>query len=182
MSLTPAESTALATWVMTGVLALTAFLIGRQIREAVSIRRQQSRPYVVVSLDVEQRSLIMLVIENAGTTPAYDVTVAFDQSPQSTLHDLADVRMLVEPIPMIPPGRRLRAMWDQGFTVLEEAYPHPVSYRPTVRYRDQDGHWYGPEEYVLDFRQYDGLALGPPGMPELVKALEAIASSLKDRR
>lgn len=47
-----------------------------------------------------------------------------------------------------------------------------MSYEVVVSYEDQQGHSFGPERHILDFRIFEGQAQGPKGMPELIKAVE----------
>jgi hypothetical protein len=185
---TPAEQTAAATWVAAGaavgtlvVLLVTAVYAVRQFKEAKELRRDQTRPYVVPSIGVEQQMMFMFVIENVGTTPAFDVAVKFDPPPRSDIKDLDAVSILKEPIPTMPPGQRFRAYWESSLTVFseEKPYPHPMTYEVTVRYRDAQGHKYGPEKYVLDFHVYEGQAQSQKGMAELVKAVEELTKEHK---
>ncbi|MGH3788307.1 MAG: hypothetical protein ACRDRG_17580 [Pseudonocardiaceae bacterium] len=171
--------TAAASWATFLVLASTLYFVYRQVAEATTLRREQTRPYVVVSIDVEQRSLFMLTVENIGKTPAFDVAIKFNEPLRSSMKEIEQVRMLREPIPMLPPGRRLRAVWEVSFTVFEKDYPYPLSYQATVKYKDQKGHNCGPETYVLDFRMYEGLAIGPKGVNELVNSVEKLHTEHK---
>lgn len=166
--------TAAGTWATFLVLALTLYFVYRQVAEATTLRREQTRPYVVVSIDVEQRQLFMLTIENVGSTPAFDVVVEFDKPLRSSMTNFEPVRMLQEPNPMLPPGRKFRAFWETSFEVFKDDYSHPLSYRSTVKYKDQQGRRYGPETYILDFRTYEGLASGPKGINELVNSIEKL--------
>lgn len=129
---------------------------------------------VVVSIDVEQRSVFMLTLENVGATPAYNVTLASHPPLRSTLKDFESIRMLNEPIPMLPPGRKFRAMWEVGWHVFEAKYPHPLSYDTVVSYRDHEGFQYGPEKYLLDFRAYEGQAVGLRGLHEIAESLDQL--------
>lgn len=179
----PEQYTAAATWVAAfaatgtlGVLVVTARYARNQFEATQDLRRAQTRPYVVPSIDVEQQMFFMLRVENVGTTPAYNVRLTFDPPPRSTMGDMEDLRMLKEPIPSMPPGQAFRAGWETAPTVFGEdgSYPHPLSYRVTATYDDQQGHSYSPEEYVLDFCVYEGQAQAPKGMAELVKTAEKL--------
>jgi hypothetical protein len=171
--------TAAASWATFLVLALTLYFVYRQVAEATTLRRDQTRPYVVVSIDVEQRSLFMLTVENVGSTPAFDVVIKFDKPLRSSMKEIEQVRMLQEAIPMLPPSRRLRAFWEDSSAVFKDDCPYPLSYQATVKYKDQNGRKYGPETYVLDFRMYEGLATGPKGINELVNSVEKLCEVCK---
>lgn len=107
---------AAGTWATFLVLSVTLYFVYQQVAEAARLRREQTRPYVVVSVDVEQQSLFMLTVENVGSTPAFDVVVDFDEPPRSNLKEIEELRMLKEPIPMLPPGRKFRASWEVSLT------------------------------------------------------------------
>jgi hypothetical protein len=171
--------TAAGTWATFPILAITLYFIYRQVAEASKLRRDQTRPYVVVSIDVEQRMLFMLTVENIGTSPAFDVVIEFDQPLHSSLKEIEEVRMFKEPIPMLPPGRKFRATWESSIDVFGEEYSHPLSYRATATYSDYHSRRYGPEHYVLDFRMYEGQAVGPKGLNELVVSLENLVKEHK---
>lgn len=179
----PDQYTAAGTWVAAFaavatlvVVIWTARYAKGQLDEAQRLRLAQSRPYVVVSIGVEQQMMFMLVVENVGKVPAQNVRVQFDEPPQSTTRELDDLRLLKEPIPTMPPGHRYRAYWDSAPEVFGEdkPYPYPLSYRVAVTYEDQQGHDFGPEHHILDFRIYEGQAAYPKGIPELTKAVEKI--------
>lgn len=174
----------LSAWAAIGtllVLIITAAYAIRQFGEAKQLRRDQTRPYVVPSIGVEQQMLFMFVIENIGMAPALDVIVEFDPPLQSEMKDLEAVTILRDPIPTMPPGQRFRAFWESSLTVFdkEKPYEHPMTYRVTVNYRDSYGHRFGPEVYVLDFHVYEGQAIGPKGVSELVKAVEDLTKEHK---
>lgn len=163
---------AVGTWATVLVLVATLYFVSQQVNEATKLRREQTRPYVVVFIDVEQRSLFMLAVENVGSTPAFNVAIKFDQPPQSRITDFRQVRMLQEPIPMLPPGHKFRVTWDGAHEVLDESYPYPLSYRATAEYQDHKGRECGPDPYVLDFRVYGEQAQNLKGTHELVTAIE----------
>lgn len=184
----PEQYTAAATWVAAGaavatlaVLVFTARYAARQFEEAKKLRQDQNRPYVVPSIDVEQQMLFVFAVENVGRTPAFNVKIQFDDPPRSETKELEDLRMLREPIPTMPPDQRFRAYWESSLTVFnkEKAYPHPLSHRVTVSYEDHQGHVYGPESYVLDFRIYEGQAAGPKGITDLIKAVDRLVAEHK---
>lgn len=169
----------LSAWAAVGmliVLLVTAVYAALQFREAKGLRREQTRPYVVPSIGVEQQILFLFIVENVGKTPAFDVTIDFDPSPQSEMKDLEAVSILTQPIPTMPPGQRFRAYWESSLTVFNKdtPYSHPMTYTVRVSYKDSRGQKYGPDEYVLDFRVFEGQALGPKGVGELVKAVEEL--------
>lgn len=182
------QYSAAGTWVAAlaalGTLAVviwTARYAKGQLDEARRLRLAQARPFVVVSVDVEQREMLMLSVENMGTVPALNVRVQFDELPHSPITCLDEVAMFNAPVPMMPPGHRYSAYWDQGWRIFdgEKPYEHPLTYRAEVTYEDQAGHEFGPEEYVLDLRIFKGQAAYPKGLPELVKVVEELRDEHK---
>ena len=97
------------------------------------------------------------------------------------MKDLEAVAILKKPIPTMPPGQNFRAYWESSLTVFDEEkpYQHPMTYKVTVTYKDSTGRKYGPEDYVLDFHVYEGQAIGPKGVTELVKAVEELTKEHK---
>jgi hypothetical protein len=161
------------------VFAVTLYFVNKQVTEASALRRDQSRPLVVVSIDVEQRSAFMLTVENVGVTPAYNVTLASTPPLRSTLKDFESIRMLNEPIPMLPPGHKFRAMWEVSWHVFEADYPHPLNYDTVLTYSDPDGFSYGPEKYLLDFRVYEGQAAALRGLHEIAESVDRLVKEHK---
>lgn len=187
-SWTLAESSATAAWVGAGaavatliVLVVTAVYAAKQFKEAKELRREQTRPYVVPSIGVEQQILLLFVVENVGTSPAFDVVVAFNPEPESEIHDLKAVSILKDPIPTMPPKQKFRTFWESSLTVFDEKnpYEHPMTYEVTVSYSDSAGRKYGPEKYILDFHVFEGQAIGPKGVSDLVKAVEELTKEHK---
>lgn len=172
---------AFGVWAQAFVIAVSAVFVLGQVREARRLREDQSRPFVVASITVEQTSLLMITIENIGTTPAFDVALDTDPTP-ALLHGEKALRVLHRPTPVLPPGHRIRTYWDNGFTILDDDYEHPQAFRVAVTYhngRDRDAHraW-GPEHYVLDALSFAGQASDLKGLHEAAKALEKIATTM----
>lgn len=175
---TPETWSAVGAWVTIALVAGSLLYAHRQVAEARDLRREQTRPYVVPSIGVEQQNMFLFVLENIGQTAAYDVRINFDQGPHSTLGDIENLRILHVPIPTMPPGHRYRACWDVSFNVLSDDYPHPTTYEVTLDYNDSHGRPCGPERFVLDFHTYDGQAVELRGINEIAKALEGIQRKL----
>ncbi len=142
--MSPEQYTAAAAWIAALaalgtliVVTVSARIALGQLREAQSLRLAQSRPYVVVSIGIEQQMMFMLVVENVGTVPARNVRIEFEMVPRSSTRELEDLRLLNEPIPTMPPGHRYRAYWESALQVFseEEPYPHPMSYGVESRMR-----------------------------------------------
>lgn len=163
---------------MVVVLVVTAVYARTQIVEARRLRREQTRPFVVPSVAIEQREMLVFVLENLGGRPAIDVHVRFDKGPFSTIGGIEELRLLREPTPTMVPGQRFRVHWEIGFNALADDYPHPKSYNVAVSYHDPDGTPYGPEMHLLDFRIFDGQATGLRGLSDIARTLEQIRQKL----
>jgi hypothetical protein len=149
------------------VLVVAAAYAAAQLREAQTLRKEQSRPFVVVDVDPwRKKGVFLLTVENIGRTVARDVSLAFDPPLQSTLDDpqrieredwprVADFRIFKEPIPNIPPGKWLACQLDAGRQFFESDLPR--RYVATVRYVGPVDHYC--EEYVLDLAMYRELPL-----------------------
>ena len=186
--MSPEQYTAAATWIAAlaavgtlVVVTVSALYAKGQLGEARRLRLAQTRPFVVVSVDVEQRSMFMLTVENVGPVPARNVRVSFDQMPYSSITNFGEVRMLKEPIPTMPPGHKYSAHWELAFKVFDDKkpYDHPLAYTAEVTYEDLEGYDFGPEEYILDLRIFEGQAASPKGLPELVKVVEDLRDEHK---
>jgi hypothetical protein len=139
------------------VVLLVAVLYARgQVREARRLREDQARPFVVVDFAISVPPTIRLAISNIGKTMARDVRVSFTPTLRSSLDKsgerVADLRMLNEPIPTMPPGKVYSTMFD--------VFIHddlPSRYTVIVRYRDDRDPELPPDTYSLDLSLYEDL-------------------------
>ena len=78
---------AVATCAQVGVLGAAALYGVGAVNEARQLRSTQTRPYVVVYVDTNKvaRSLIDLVVENIGQTPAQDVRIDFSPKLETSM-------------------------------------------------------------------------------------------------
>jgi hypothetical protein len=104
---------------------LAALYAARQVRiareQAAKTRQAQleaSRPYVIVTIEPSgaSRHLFDLVVKNIGQRPALNASITLDPSPvrasEAQGHELAEARMLSEPVAMIAPGQEMRTFYD----------------------------------------------------------------------
>lgn len=190
LGLMPATWDALAT-IATAVgvvlAGVAAYIAARQYRSGEQARRDQTRPYVVVSVQssAADESFMDLVIENAGPSPAHDVEVEITPTLQLTRQDeleeqyrVVNARILNEPIPMLPPHYRMRMFLDSG--AARAAAPELEDrYDATVRYHDGRGHSWD-EVYRLDLGIRTGMTyLTVYGIHHAAKALRGIEKSVK---
>jgi hypothetical protein len=154
------------------VLVAAALYARAQVREARDLREEQARPFVVVDFDISAPPTIRLAISNIDKTVARDVRVRIDPPLQSSLDKdgdrRADLRMLNEPIPMMPPGK--------VYSTLFDVFIHddlPGRYEATVSYRGDRGREYPPETYPLDLSLYGDLE------PEWQKTIKDLHEELR---
>ena len=164
-----------------GIYVVLGLFAWRQVREARKLREEQARPFVIV--DFEPGFLVYLTVENLGRTMARDVRISFDKPLTSTLRDRRELDkspLFREPIPALPPGKKIRILFDQ-FTERTKAQL-PLTYDVKVRYRGPTGKEWPPETYPLDLGMYLDSQLPPKGIPELVDEVKNISKEIKKWR
>lgn len=170
------EIAAWAAWATVGIYIVIGAFAWRQVREARTLREEQARPFVIV--DFEPGWLVYLTVENIGRTLARDVSIHFDKPLTSSLQrprELDDSPLFREPIPALPPGKKIRVLFDE-FNGRTEA-KLPLTYDVEVRYKGhKGGKW--EETHRLDLGMYLGSALPPKGIPELVSEMENIRKEI----
>ena len=152
----------------------------RQVREARKLRVEQARPFVIV--DFEPGFLVYLTVENLGRTMARDVSIRFDKPLESTLtgrlpgrRELDESPLFREPIPALPPGKKIRVLFDQINDRLKAGLP--LTYDVELRYRGPTGRKTWTEPYRLDLGMYLG-SQPAKGIPELVAEVENIRKEI----
>lgn len=177
---------AIAAWVTLVVLTTTAILGWRQLREAVRLRQEQSRPWVVVDFDTPNAWLIDLTIQNVGKTTAKDVRLEFDPPPQRAIEEkrseergrFADTALVKEGLSTLPPGKTVRAFFDSAIERKDSGLPD--SYSVTVTYTDSAGRGMPPDHYVLDFKALWGIEfVDRKGLHELAESMENLHKEVK---
>lgn len=166
----------LGVWAQVLVILVSAGFVFWQVWEARKLRLEQTRPHVVVSLQIEQRIMVMLVVENLGATTAKDVAIEFEPQPK-----LLDGELAVQhrPIPTLPPGMKLRSHLGQGFKLLDDNYDGPRQFTATATYSDARGRPLPPDKYRLDIGMFDGYAVDLKSMNELVDEVAKIQRTLR---
>jgi hypothetical protein len=98
---------------------------------------------------------------------------------ESTLsgpREIDESPLLRRPIPTLPPGRKIRVLFDQYAARLEAKLP--LTYDVTLRYKGPFGKKEWEHPYRLDLGIYLGSQLPPKGLPELVTEVESIREDL----
>ncbi len=155
-----------AAWATVGIYVVIGLFAWRQVHEARKLREEQARPFVIV--DFEPGFLVYLTVENLGRTMARDVSIHFDKPLQSTLgegSELDESPLFREPIPALPPGKKIRVLFDEFSARLDAGLP--LTYDVKLRYRGPTGRKGWEHPYQLDLGMYVG-SDPPKGIPELV--------------
>lgn len=171
-------------WLQLGtlvVLAAAALFAAWQVWEARNDRRQRHRPFVVVDFEVEATIFVEVQVSNIGATPARDVVVTLDQEPQSALDGgrwhAADAAIFEEGVPLMPPERRIRMLFDRVPDRIDAGLP--MRYVAAVAYRDDRGEVY-EETYPLDLDARRGFkSIIIKGTHEVAEELEKIRNTLQ---
>jgi hypothetical protein len=176
-----AAVTAWAAWVTVAVYVVLGIFAWIQVLQARRLREEQARPFVIV--DFEPGFLVYLTVENIGRTMARDVSIRFDKPLESTLsgpREIDESPLLRKPIPTLPPGRKIRVLFDQYAARLEAKLP--LTYDVTLRYKGPFGKKEWEHPYRLDLGIYLGSQEPPKGLPELVTEVENIRKELEKWR
>ena len=176
-----AAVTAWAAWATVAVYVVLGIFAWIQVLQARRLREEQARPFVIV--DFEPGFLVYLTVENIGRTMARDVSIRFDKPLESTLtgpHEIDESQLLRKPIPTLPPGRKIRVLFDQYAARLEAKLP--LTYDVTLRYKGPLGKKAWEHPYRLDLGIYLGSQGPPKGLPELVTEVENIRKELQKWR
>jgi hypothetical protein len=167
-----------AAWATVLIYIVIGLFAWRQVREARKLREEQARPFVIV--DFEPGLVVYLTVENLGRTMAQDVRIQFDKPLKSSLdrpHELNESPLFREPIPVLPPGKKIRVLFDQFSSRVEADLP--LTYEVDVRYHGPKDRKEWKDIYRLDLGTYLGSALPPKGIPELVTEVENICKEIK---
>jgi hypothetical protein len=177
-----AQWSALAACVTAGVAVLAAAFAYFQVREARNLRREQAKPFVIVDIQPSRASmhLLNLVVENTGTTIAWDVTFVFEPPLSSSLHnyDIAQTTFIQAGIPMIPPHRRHEYLFDSS--VERHDSDLPMRFDVIVRYADKDGKAQERLRFLVDLSPLYGIHfVEEKGLHHLAKSVDELAKTTK---
>jgi hypothetical protein len=171
--------------IVTAIVALAAAVFAwRQVKEARRTREAQAQPFVIVDIQPGRvwANLLMLVVENIGTTLAKDVTVAFDP-PLTTTRDnqLTQSVLMRDGISMLPPGRRIETLLDLSHDRLDQKLP--MRYEVTVSFHDFRNRPQQPLSYAIDLTYlYNLEQVGEKTMHDLVKEVHELGLEFKEWR
>ena len=179
--------------VQTIIVGAAAVFAYRQVREVQRTREEQSRPFVVVDLDISDPPLVFLSVSNLGRTIARRVRIQFEPSLANSFDNrpltedqkkagvslplLVPFEVFTEEIPSMAPGKAIRTLFDSMFGERREDLPE--SYRVTVRYEDDRSRPH-TEEMLLGFAAYKNLEyIQRHTIHDVHDQLEKIADAVK---
>lgn len=173
-------------WIQLGtlvILAVAAGFAGWQVMEARKDRRQRHRPFVVLDFEPTATIFAELVVSNIGTTPAREVVVELDQTPEVALErgpwPALDAALFSEGIPLMPPRRDVRMLFDRVPDRVKRDMP--MRYTATVSYRDDQDNSF-TDTYPLDLNAWLGYSsIHRKGIHEGVQELEKIRKAMKSQ-
>ena len=189
-------------WIQWGMLFATFFLVAASVAGTTInyfLLRSHVDPEVVVytALDDRRPSILIIIMENVGRSPAYNVR--FEPSgpiPKNAwgIEGLSEDRQvetmqegpLIDGIPVLGPGGRRVLTWGQFGALREVLGEAPISVSATYESRRPFPFPWDPTEHtsnsVLEIRSF--LATDASQAPELrgVQALEKLSSDLSSIR
>ena len=159
------------------VFAVAAIVGWFQLREAQKLRKDQTRPFVVIEFRVEPSSIIYLRVSNLGSTMARDIQFSIDPPLQTTRGenwDVMELGILKSGIKTLAPGRVIEFLFDTwiGRDEMNDRYVAKLTYS------GNDGTQY-PDEMDLDLGVYRNMQfVNRQGLHDIHKQIESIAKSL----
>ena len=152
-------------WVVLGVLSTAASAIVASymayltrsyvlkttdmVAEMTKTREESLRPYVVVSLDVEGKSSVYLVVQNIGQTTANNLVLEFEQELKNMHHENIKELAFVEPIQTLVPGWKYKTAIGPSWEITEEN-GYNMHNKVVVSYQSVNASMY-KETYILNF-------------------------------
>lgn len=181
----------LVTCGLLGVASVAAVYAKRQWEankgQAETARQAQleaSRPYVIVTAQTSaaSRHLFDLSVRNIGRRPALNVTLRLDPPPRRAEEikglEIAQIKLLNEPIAMIAPDQELRAFYDSHID-RKDVEGLPSSHDVSLTYADTSGDTY-TERSVIDLEAMRGtMSTDVNTVHEVGKSLQEIRKVLQ---
>jgi hypothetical protein len=144
----------------------------RMVRHMIETAREESRPFVVVDFEYEER-IISVVVTNVGKAPAADVQIRFTPELQGS-HNLSQT-IFKKPIMFLPPGRVIRTVVDVSWLFFEGDNRLPTEYEVDVSYRRLTAAETYREHYQLDMSWFQHLTwVGKKNLDDMAKSLETL--------
>lgn len=164
------------TWEMASSTKDSAIASEKMIAEMKEARDQESAPYVVPYIKIEQH-MMYFGIKNIGKTVANDIKINVDPELKCTIlgNKAEDISLIKKGISSLPPGHELKTMFAVSYDYLNRP-DLPMSYSVKLTYTG--GIQKRPREYeqVLDLSVYNGMIPGDEKkLGDVVKELENLS-------
>lgn len=179
------------TTVAIGIAAISALFAAISsiagLMQATEVQRQrenQERPYITAFFEATNRGGLYLEIQNAGNSPAVDVTFKFEPEPVNHAgKKLSEISLFQKPISFMPQQKTYRQIIDSSFKFLAEG--KPTKYRIRIVYSSVSGHLFDEvTDFDLDYLKQSTL----PGktteenLEDISKHLKEVTDILKSAR
>ncbi len=161
---------------LSAVFAAISSIAGlMQATEAQRQRENQERPYITAYFEGTNRGGFYLEIQNAGNSPAVDVSFNFTPEPIDFAgRKLSEVSLFKKPISFMPQGKTYRQIIDAGHRFLAEG--KPTKYQIRITYSTVSGQIFDENtDFDLEYLKQSTL----PGKTT-EENLEDIHKQLKD--
>lgn len=170
----------------TFAVAFVAVVVAwRQLKATRETRLDQTRPYVMVTIEqgLTWFQFLDVVVANVGAGPAHDVRITVDPPLASTYDDgdreapISSSRYFNEAIPLMPPAYQMRTFFDDYTRRYDTDMPTVFTF--TVEYHDGHGNnW--KETIVQDLALMNDLEfMQVYGIHDVAKSLREIEKHLK---
>lgn len=148
------------------------------LMQATEIQRQrenQERPYITAFFEGTNKGGLYLEIQNAGNSPAVDVTFKFVPDPIDFAgRKLSEVSLFKKPISFMPQGKAYRQIVDVSHKFLADG--KPTKYQISIIYSSVSGQMFDEStDFDLEYLKQSTL----PGKT-IEENLEDISKQLKD--
>ncbi|GHE56217.1 hypothetical protein GCM10018785_26880 [Streptomyces longispororuber] len=132
-----------------------------QLRHAHQVQKEASEPYVVVDIEPSDPGSLAMVLSVQNTGPTMARNVRITATPELTSSEGDDItkmlqRVLARPIPMLPPGRRLKYFFDTNQRFQSDL---PMTFYFTVNAQGPGGD-VEPLHYNVDLSVYGEALVG----------------------
>jgi hypothetical protein len=153
----------------------------RENADAASLQlaalQEQRRPYVYVDIrgDDQRPGLLIVLIENIGSTVAIDVVVAFDPPLQSSQNEQLSNKSTMC-FAAVPPGRRVT--YDLGMDSVYFAGDYPLVYKVRINVK---GYPSSQLSYFINLEDLKGMSVVNRGsLMDIVEAIQRVESLLSN--
>jgi hypothetical protein len=174
----------LFSFVVAGATVFYAILTRRLVDETRRMRAIQSDPHIAVWIESHEASLnfIMLVIENIGFGPAYDIHLSADPDFEADHgHHLSQIGIFEHGIPFMAPGQKITFYLTSLLGQIDEIQKPHTKFRFTVTAKYKSAtNGESEQQYRIDFLHLLGLStLGDPPLQSIADNIEKIKDSLE---